>query len=278
MSSSRWCRSLIRRSASCCYRVHHYTAVPVVSDLVRRAKGRMRELAASGRFRVAWHVSYSQSWLPSPLRHLDDIPTVWGPCTGADRVPGPLRGAMGRRSRVRDVLDNISTWTFARFPATRRSHKAVDLMLLALDNPSVRKARPGQPTEVFIQTVLVDVPDTEEPTEREDCLYFVSPLRAQKGPLIAIGAAARTPGVRLVVAPPQRGQMRAECERVVREHGAESRITFVDGLSRAEMLRRLRGSKGSVHSAISDVASMALAEALVIGVPVLALDVWVRGR
>jgi hypothetical protein len=59
----------------------------------------------------------------------------------------------------------------------------------------------------------------------------------------------------------------------VREYGAESRIVFVDGLSRPEMLRRLRASKGFVHSALSDVASMALAEALVIGVPVVALDV-----
>jgi glycosyltransferase involved in cell wall biosynthesis len=255
------------------YRVHHYTQFLSYLMWCRNAKSRLRELAATGRFCLAWHVSYSPAWLPSPLRHLDDIPTVWGPCTGADRVPGPLRAAMGRRSRVRDVLDNMSTWMFAHLPSTRLSRKSVDLMLLALDNPSVRKVRLGQPTEVFVQTALVDVPAAEEPTEREDCLYFVSPLRAQKGPLIAIGAAARTPGVRLVVAPPQKGQMRAECERLVRDHGAESRITFVDGLSRAEMLRRLRASKGSVHTAISDAASMALAEALVVGVPVVALEV-----
>ena len=255
------------------YRVHHYTQFLSYLIWCRHAKSRLRELAATGRFRVVWHVSYSPAWLPSPLRHLDNIPTVWGPCTGADRVPGPLRAAMGRRSQVRDVLDNMSTLLFAHLPSTRRSRKSVDLMLLALDSPSVRNARLGQPTEVFVQTTLVDVPAVGEPTEREDCLYFVSPLRAQKGPLIAIGAAARTPGVRLVIAPPQKGQMRAACERLVREHGAESRITFVDGLSRAEMLRRLRSSKGFVHSALSDVASMALAEALVVGVPVIALDV-----
>jgi glycosyltransferase involved in cell wall biosynthesis len=254
------------------YRLHHYTQFVSYLIWLRRATPHLRKLAATGRYRVAWHVSYSPGWLPSPLRHLD-LPTVWGPCTGADRVPGPLRGALSRRSRVRDVLDNISTWMFARIPSTRRSRKSVDLMLLALDNPSVRRARPGQPTEVFIQTSLVDVPEVEEPTEREDCLYFVSPLRAQKGPLLAIEAAARTPGVRLVVAPPQKGQMRAECERIVRDYGAESRVTFVDGLSRPEMLRRLRASKGFVHSALSDVASMALAEALVLGVPVVALDV-----
>ena len=91
--------------------------------------------------------------------------------------------------------------------------------------------------------------------------------------MLAITAAARTPGVRLVIAPPQKGQMRAECERIVREYGAESRITFVDGLSRPEMLRRVRASKGFVHSALSDVASMALAEALVVEAPVVALDV-----
>lgn len=254
------------------YRLHHYTQFVSYLIWLRRATPHLRKLAATGRYRVAWHVSYSPGWLPSPLRHLD-LPTVWGPCTGADRVPGPLRGALSRRSRVRDVLDNISTWMFARIPSTRRSRKSVDLMLLALDNPSVRRARPGQPTEVFIQTSLVDVPEVEEPTEREDCLYFVSPLRAQKGPLLAIEAAARTPGVRLVIAPPQKGQMRAECERIVRDYGAESRVTFVDGLSRPEMLRRLRASKGFAHSALSDVASMALAEALVLGVPVVALDV-----
>jgi glycosyltransferase involved in cell wall biosynthesis len=183
-----------------------------------------------------------------------------------------LRSALSRRSRLRDALDNASTWVFSRMPSTTQSRKSVDLMLLALDNHSVRRVRSG-PTEVFVQTALVDVPSATIPSEREDCLYFVSPLRAQKGPLLAIAAAARNPRVRLVVAPPQRGQMRAECERIVRDHGAEARITFVDGLNRPEMLRRLGGSKGFVHSAVSDAASMALAEALVVGVPVVALDV-----
>ncbi|HUP74780.1 MAG TPA: glycosyltransferase [Acidimicrobiales bacterium] len=254
------------------YRVHHYTQFLSYLLWLRRATPRLRDLAASGHFDVAWHVAYSPAWMPSPLRHLHDLPTVWGPCTGADRVPGPLRAALMRRSRVRDVLDNLSTWTFSRLPSTRRSLRSVDLMLLALENPHVRKVRTG-PTEVFVQTTLVDVPEVEEPIEREDCLYFVSPLRAQKGPLLAIEAAARDPRVRLVVAPPAKGQLRAEAERIVRKYGAESRITFVDGVRRPEMLQRVLGSKGFVHSAVSDAASMALAEALVLGVPVIALDV-----
>jgi glycosyltransferase involved in cell wall biosynthesis len=179
---------------------------------------------------------------------------------------------MGRRSRTRDVLDNLATWMFLHLPSTKQSHKAVDLLLLALPNPRIRHMRTGA-TEVFIQTALVDVPVVDDAVEQEDCLYFTSPIRAQKGPLLAITAAARNPQVRMVVAPPERGQMRDEAEQVVREYGAESRITFVDGLSRAEMLRRLCGSKGFVHSAISDSASMALAEALVLGVPVVALDI-----
>jgi glycosyltransferase involved in cell wall biosynthesis len=254
------------------YRLHHYTQFLSYLIWLRRATPPLKQLAATGRYRVGWHASYSPGWIPSPLRHLRHLPTVWGPCTGADRVPGPLRGALSRRSRVRDVLDNISTWLLARTPATRASRKNVDLMLLALEKHEVRRVRRGLETEVFIQTALVDVPTVEEPTKREDCLYFVSPLRAQKGPLLAITAAARTPGVRMVVAPPQRGQMRTECERVVREHGAESRVTFIDDMSRPEMLRRVHASKGFVHTALSDVASMALAEALVLGVPVVALD------
>ena len=257
------------------YRLHHYTQFVSYLLWLRRATPRLRELAATGRYRVAWHVSYSPAWMPSPLRRLDDVPTVWGPCTGADRVPGPLRGALRRRSRTRDVIDNISTWMFSRTRSTRRSRKSVDLLVLALDNPSVRKirAKRNAMTEVFIQTTLVDVPPVTIPSERDDCLYFTSPIRSQKGPLLAITAAARNPRVRLVIAPPAKGQMRAEAEQIVREYGAESRITFVDGLSRPEMLRRLSNSKGFVHSALSDVASMALAEALVVGVPVVALDV-----
>jgi glycosyltransferase involved in cell wall biosynthesis len=255
------------------YRLHHYTQFVSYLIWLRRATPHVLQLAATKRFKVAWHVSYSPAWIPSPLRHLDDVPTVWGPCTGADRVPGPLRGALSRRSRVRDVLDNVSTWLLARTPSTRKSRKNVDLLLLALEKHEVREVRRGKESEVFIQTALVDVPPVPEPTEREDCLYFVSPLRAQKGPLLAITAAARTPGVRMVVAPPQRGQMRDECEQIVRQYGAESRVTFVDGMSRPEMLRHVRASKGFVHTALSDVASMALAEALVLGVPVVALDV-----
>ena len=254
------------------YRLHHYTQFLSYLLWLRRAELPLKQLAATGRYRVGWHLSYSPSWIPTPLRHLDDLPTVWGPCTGAERVPRPLRGALSVRSRTRDALDNVSTWVLAHAPSTRRSRKSVDLMLLALEDHDVRRVRRGLETEVFVQTSLANVPPVDEPTEPEECLYFVSPLRAQKGPLLAITAAARTPGVRMVVAPPSRGQMRDECERVVREYGAESRVTFIDGLSRSEMLRRVRASKGFVHTALSDAASMALAEALLMGVPVVALE------
>src|SRR5688572_23131381 len=118
------------------YRVHHYTQFLSYLIWCRFAKRRLPDLAVTGRFRVAWHVSYSPAWLPSPLRDLDDIPTIWGPCAGTDRVPGPLRDALSRRSRVRDVFDNVATWMFARLPSTRRSRNSVDLMLLAIDSLS----------------------------------------------------------------------------------------------------------------------------------------------
>ena len=103
------------------YHVHHYTQFLSYLIWCRSAQRRLRELADTGRFRAAWHVSYSPAWLPSPLRHLDDIPTIWGPCAGTDRVPGPLRGALGRRSQLRDAFDNVATWMFARLASTRRS-------------------------------------------------------------------------------------------------------------------------------------------------------------
>ena len=253
------------------YQLHHYTQFGSYLLWLRRVTPRLRALAESGMYDVAWHATYSPAWLPSPLRHLHGVATVWGPCTGADRVPRALRWSLRWRSRARDLIDNVTTWLCAHSRATRSSVQSVDLMLLALESPRVRRERAGE-TAVFVQTTLVDVATTR-PSERESYLCYTSPLRAQKGPLIAIEAAARDERVRLVVAPPAKGQMRAEAERVLRDHGAESRVTFVDGLDRDQMLDVLARSKGLVHSAVSDAASMALAEALVLGVPVVALDV-----
>ena len=74
-----------------------------------------------------------------------------------------------------------------------------------------------------------------------------------KGPLIAIGAAARN----RECASSSRATEGSDASRVRTaggRNGAESRITFVDGEPRRDV-RRLRASKGSVHSAIADVAS-----------------------
>src|SRR5688572_8360346 len=54
------------------YRLHHYTQFVSYLMWLRRATPRLKQLAATGRYRVGWHVSYSPGWIPSPLRHLDD--------------------------------------------------------------------------------------------------------------------------------------------------------------------------------------------------------------
>ena len=254
------------------YAGHHYTQFMSYLLWQRRVRSVLEQECRSGSHRAAWHATYSPFWLPTPLRFVRTIPTIWGPLTGADRTPRPLRGLLGRKGRIRDTIDQLATSVFVWLPSTRASHRLVDWVLVSLPTPMSTRLRPHD-QESFIQCSLVNEAPRPDSGVVEDCVYFTSPLRTQKGPLLAIRAAAKSENSRLVVCAPPHGPLEAEAKALVRELGVEERVTFLDNVPRDEMLNRISQSKGIVHTAVADSASMALAEALALGVPVVALDV-----
>lgn len=222
-------------------------------------------------FDVVWHVTYSPFWLPTPLRFVKGAATVWGPVTGGDRTPRALRAGLGWRARLTEALDTYGTRVFSLWPPTRRSLRQVDLVLTSLDRPEIRRRRSG-PVWSFPQSLLASVADAPEPTALTDDFYFVSPLRSPKAPYLALEAVALDERLRMVVAAPaggERDRFLADIERL----GVGDRVTMVDGLSRNEMMGRLRGGRAFMHPATNDSSSMALSEALALGVPIVGIDV-----
>lgn len=257
------------------FRVHRYPRFLAYLLWLRHITPALRRLTANGDFDAAWHLTYSPFWLPTPLRHLDSTPTIWGPVTGGDSTPPQLRSMLGGSARLFEALDIAATEVLRRFPSVRASHRAVDLVLTSLDRPEVRSMRGRRAVWLFPQSLMARVDESAAataPTAIEDALYFVSPLRAQKGPHLALRAAALDERIRLVFAPPPDPEAVGRFKELVTEMGMDERVSFVE-IDRAEMHRRQRASKGVVHTATNDSSSMALSEPLALGVPIVGLDV-----
>ena len=79
----------------------------------------------------------------------------------------------------------------------------------------------------------------------------MSPLRPPKAPYLVLEAVALDERLRMVVAAPPGGDREGFISSVERL-GVADRVTIVDGLSRTEMMGKLRGARAFVHPATND--------------------------
>ncbi len=228
-------------------------------------------LHASQPFDLAWHVTYSVYWLPSPVHRLG-LPSVWGPVGGAVTTPRTLWPLLGVRGMATELVDLLAVRLLSALPAVRRTWRQVSVRLV--QNPETL-ARIGtardDATHLMNHALFVESPRSA-PRQRTRELVIACALESRKGVELVLRALVHTaPDVHLTIAGD--GPQRAHLESLAAALRISDRVTFAGVLPRAELQHRFAMAAGAVFTGLREEGGLALAEAMMAGTPVIVLGV-----
>lgn len=235
-----------------------------------------RAAAAAGRrldrevdFDVVHHATFATFWTPAGVAALGK-PLVWGPVGGGVRTPPrllPELGAAGlREEALREAVRRLELLR----PGVRGTARAAAVCLAQNGATARRLGRPD--VSVLPNALTVRLPRLGTPEPPGADIAFVSRLVPWKGGPLAVRAVRhlrhRDSVLRVFGDGPDRGRIVRAAER----WGVRDRVDIVGAVPRDELLRRLRRCGALLHPALHEEAGLSVAEALGLGVPVVALD------
>jgi glycosyltransferase involved in cell wall biosynthesis len=175
-----------------------------------------------------------------------------------------MRGMLG------EALDAVAVRALARLPATRRTWRRATVRIvqneatLAALPPELRSA-----TRVLNHATLIEVPTLRRRSPGRRFLS-VGPLERRKGVALAIRALASAPeDIGLVIV--GNGPRRLALERLAARLGLAHRVDFLGQVSREEVFRLCESAAGAVFTGLREEGGLALAEAMLLGLPVIVL-------
>ena len=221
-------------------------------------------------FDLSIHASMSTYWLPSPVWRLG-VPSIWGPVGGAVTCPRALWSLLGVKGLLEEWFDATAVRMCALFPSTRRTWRKVTVPVVQNEETLARLPLALRHRAVVLNHVLfLDPPmPVDEPRLSRDVVY-VSPLETRKGPSLAIRALAGTPGdVRMKVLGD--GPELARLQRLAARLGVSDRVQFLGRVPREQVFGHLRGCAAALFTGLREEGGCSLAEAMLIGAPVIVL-------
>jgi glycosyltransferase involved in cell wall biosynthesis len=248
---------------------HRTTWFLLYLSWLRRARHEALRLHRERPFDLTYHATYSAFWLPSPVTTLG-VPSVWGPVGGAVVTPFRLWRLLRWRGLLGEVLDAVAIRAFACLPATRRTwHRAT---VRIVQNEATLASLPATlrtGTRVLNHATLVHVPPVKRRAQGRQFLS-VGPLEPRKGVALAIRSLAYSADdVRLVIVGD--GPQRRALERLAHRLGVGHRVEFSGRVDRERVFQLGAGAAGAVFTGLREEGGVALAEAMLCGVPVVVL-------
>lgn len=233
---------------------------------------RIRSLHASRHFELAIHSTFAVDWLPTSLQWVRDLPYVWGPVGGASRTPVALYEFLGFRGIAAELIRIVGTGGLRAALGASAARRST-LVLAQNDDVSRRfrrlahtvllpNAAPQLPPDLRVQGGIRDEAD----------LVAVGRLLPWKGVALAIHAVARPECSHLTLTIYGEGPDEGRLRRLASGLGVAERVTFRGRRPRHEVLAAVARAKALVYPSFHDSSSWAIAEALALGCPVIALD------
>lgn len=233
---------------------------------VRRVAERLHAKRA---FDAAAHASASVYWLPTPATQLG-IPCVWGPVGGAVTTPRSLWPVLGWRGLPDEYLDAISVRLMAQLPWTRRTWRGATVPIVQNEETLARLPKSIQSRASVLNHVLFTEMPVVRPRPRKSHIIYCAGLLNRKGPTLAIRSLANTPDdVHLHIAGD--GPEINHLQRLARRLDVSGRVEFFRSVPRASLFELLAESAAAVFTGLREEGGMALAEAMLIGTPVIVL-------
>jgi glycosyltransferase involved in cell wall biosynthesis len=248
---------------------HRLTWFPLYLSWLRRAFRAARQLQSRDRFDLVYHATYSVYWLPTPAARMG-TPWIWGPVGGAVTTPLSLWPLLSLRGILGETIDLLAVRGLARLPATRATWLSASARLIQNEATRARlPARLAGTTRVLNHALFTEMPQMPS-ANREPYVVSIGALASRKGVRLAVLALAKAPeDVRLVVLGD--GSERHSLERLARRLGVSQRVEFRGWVSRVEAIQVLSRASAAVFTGLREEGGIALAEAMLCGVPVIVL-------
>lgn len=236
-------------------------------SLRRRAKALHAEIG----FDLAHHVTIALDWLPTGLDRLD-VPLVWGPVGGVPATPGPCWRWLGVHGALGEVARLAVTGTGRALVGRRTARRAA--VVVGANEVAGRSL--GEPPHLVVETNsaidLGSLPERSGPVPGAPRALFVARLLPWKGGALAIDALARSDVASWTLTFLGDGPDEARLRRRAERRGVADRVEFRGSVPRAEVLDALATADALFLPTFHDAGPWAVAEAISIGCPVVALD------
>ena len=250
-------------------RRHRLTRFALYLDWLRRANTVGRTMHERHKFDLVYHATYSTYWLPTPAVRYG-IPSIWGPVGGAVVTPRSLWPLLGWRGVLSEIADWVGVRVLASIPSSRRSCRLATVRMV--QNEATRQRLPEDvrgATLVLNHALLTQVPAMPPVCRGTHCV-FVGALDSRKGARLAIEAMSHAaPHVHLDIIGD--GPERRSLERLARRIGVADRTDFRGHASREQVLIAVRRAAAAVFTGLREEGGLALAEAMLVGTPVIVL-------
>jgi glycosyltransferase involved in cell wall biosynthesis len=230
-----------------------------------------RRLHERETFDVVHHLTFANLWLPA-LAWAVPAPFVLGPVAGGQRVPSRLLPELGPVSAAAELALRAARLASRFNPLVRAGWTRAAVVLV--NNEETRDALPRRHRRKAIvrpnaAAVEIETPPETQRADRPTALV-AGRLNRFKGVGLALRALPLAPAWTLTIAGD--GPDEARLRRLARRLGVDDRVEFAGKLDRDEVLRRTAAAHAVVLPSLKEGASFVCAEAMTLGVTVIALD------
>lgn len=238
------------------------------------AAGRLaRSLDERVGFDVVHHVTFSADWSRVGAA-TDDVPFVWGPVGGGIKAPFSLLPSAGWRGIGAEIARRCIRALLRRRRSNRHTWQSAEVVLVQNVETGRLWSEPAETPKVRLlpNSTAVDLPAISVRGPRSKEILVVGRLIPWKGGSLALKTFGRlsSPGAALVFVGD--GPELRRLQRIARRWRLADRVQFHGSLPRSEVVGRLARAGALLHLAFHEENSMAVAEALSLGTPVVCLD------
>jgi len=226
-----------------------------------------------GDFKLIHYATFAGDWNFCAPLFKKEIPMLWGPIGGTQKIPLRLLSCLGFVGSLSEVFRGIITYPFRflnRFLVKKRSN----ILILCL-NEAVQKFFSFSKSEFPISS-NVSLPCLTSGKSWRDSssnYYFAAGrLIPLKNWGLAIKSLARLRDNSLLIIAGS-GVNQKHLEKLAVSLDVAERVIFLGQVTQAQCIELMLGSKGVVFPSLRDSASWSLAEAAHYGVPIIALDI-----
>jgi glycosyltransferase involved in cell wall biosynthesis len=238
------------------------------------AAGRLaRSLDKRVGFDVVHHVTFSADWSRVGVATAD-VPFVWGPVGGGIKAPLSLLPSAGWRGLGAEIARRCIRALLRRRRSNRHAWQSAQVVLVQNVETGRLGSQLAETTKVRLlpNSTAVDLPVINVRGPRSKEILVVGRLIPWKGGSLALKAFRRvsSPGSVLVFIGD--GPELRRLQRIARRWRLADRVQFHGSLPRSEVVDRVARAGALLHLAFHEENSMAVAEALSLGTPVVCLD------